>query len=177
MKRLTDTEAKTLYLHLLKSSEPMDVFTLILFETGARVSESLSLEARSLDGNSLSIPGLKGSDARIVRVSTQLVEKLRVLPHAGPWRKSIGDGMPQSQRRALCRHFRKLTSKLLGRPINLHALRHTAFSRLYLATRDLLLVKAWAGHRNIQSTMAYMHVDQREQADLRAAELLKNLAS
>lgn len=179
MKLLTTAEAKTLYGYLKSSIDPKDVFLQILFETGARVSESLTLSATHLVGYSLGIDPLKGSGPRKVTVSPNLAAKLAHLP-ADRWARSLSPagGTPPtnaSLKRGLCRHFHALSQRLLHRRVNLHTLRHTAFMRLYLATKDLLLVKQWAGHRSIGSTMAYMHEDRGAMADATANSLLKAL--
>jgi integrase len=124
------------------------------------------------------IPGLKNSYRRKVAISQALADRLRLFTHE--YRFAIGSGSRQSQRRVLCRHWHKLTASTIpgvGRRINLHALRHTAFSRLYSATKDLLLVKQWAGHKSVNSTMVYMHLEASGAADSATQLLLKNLAS
>jgi integrase len=82
----------------------------------------------------------------------------------------------ESRRRALCRRFHRLTQSLLGRRVNLHCLRHTSFSRLYAATKDLLLVKEWAGHKSIQSTLVYMTLENLAEANKTQAAILRDLA-
>lgn len=47
----------------------------------------------------------------------------------------------------------------LGRPIKLYALRHTAGTRAWRATRDLLVVQQQLGHASPLSTQVYTHVD------------------
>lgn len=175
MKILTESEAKTLYVHLVSSTDPRDTFIQIMFETGARVSEVVTMTSEDLGGNVLTIKPLKNSKLRRVEISNNLKAKLDRLPPR--WCKAIGETVRRdSLRRSLCRYFHSLTEDLLGRRYNLHTLRHTAFSRLYVATKDLLLVKNWAGHKSINSTMAYMHADQREEANQASNTLLKALA-
>lgn len=178
MKRLTDHEAKMLYTHLQRSIDPHDVFLQVLFETGARVSESLQLAATSLQGATLTIQPLKGSTTRQVALSPNLTAKLRRLPPLGLW--SVALGRPHStrasRRRCLDRHLKATMTRLGLRPTNLHALRHTALSALYAETKDLMLVKAWAGHRSISSTVIYVHYDAQLRADQAHQGLLKALA-
>lgn len=175
MKLLSNSEAQALYHYLLNSINPLDTFLQLLFETGARVSETLTLSAESLVGTSLGIRPLKKSLPRTVTLSANLTAKLARLP-AHQWAEAIGRlATRESRRRRLCRHFHEVTHRLLGRRVNLHALRHLAFTRLYLATKDLLLVKQWAGHRSINSTMTYMAADLRGRADEAHQVLLKVL--
>lgn len=176
MKILQPKEATSLYLALRDSLDPRDTFLALLFETGARVSEALALTATDLVGVTLGVPPLKGSLPRVVTLSPLLAAKLRHFPTR--WADALGDAQaPGSHRRALCRRFHELTTLHLNRRLNLHALRHTAFTRLYLATKDLLLVKQWAGHRSINSTMVYMAADLRREADETNASLLNALVS
>lgn len=176
MKRLTDSEARTLNRHLLNSIDPRDVFIQLLFETGARVSETLNLGPQDLVGASLAIAPLKNSLPRQVTLSSNLQAKLRSLTK-DRWSDSFSPGSTtDSRRRVLARHFAALTKTILGRSVNLHALRHTAFSRLYAATKDLLLVKQWAGHRSVSSTMVYMRLDHAEEANRANCALLQDMA-
>lgn len=179
MKRLTDAEASALYRHLTQSADPKDVFLQLLFETGARVSETLTLGSHDLLGASLGIAPLKGSAPRTVTVSPNLAAKLRRLP-AACWSAALGAAATlPSRRRALDRHFRGTLAAVTGRqaPTGLHALRHTAFSRLYAATKDLMLVKTWAGHRSIASTVVYMTLDTQARANQTQEDLLKGLVA
>ena len=52
---------------------------------------------------------------------------------------------------------RKLQNPNLTK-VTLHTLRHFYACKLYHATKDLLLVKAKLGHRNIQNTLVYTHL-------------------
>lgn len=175
MKRLTDPEASTLYRHLSRSIDPRDIFIQLLFETGARVSETLTLTSQSLLGASLAIAPLKNSLPRQVTLSPNLTAKLKTLPPL--WSDAFASGSTRdSRRRALARHFAALTKAHLNREVNLHALRHTAFSRLYAKTKDLLLVKQWAGHRSVNSTLVYMQLDHQEEADRANAALVLGMA-
>lgn len=160
MKALTKEEAAVLYRHLTASTCPLDVAIQTLFETGARVSECLALWGGSLTQDLLDIVPLKGSLPRRVVVSPNLAAKLRspaVMLASAPWGETLFPGVARaSWRRLLCRYYHQLTLRLLGRRRHLHGLRHTAFSRVYAATQDLLLTKSWAGHVAIGSTVVYM---------------------
>lgn len=170
MKPISNREADALYRHLLAAPDVPATMMLLLLETGARVTEALSLGAANFyDDTSLTIPPLKGSRPRLVLISEALSYRLSLLPPK-VWAAALDStdrpASIKSRRRALCRHFHKLTRKILNRTVNLHALRHLAFSRLYTQTKDLLLVKEWAGHTSILSTMVYM----REQSQREASE-------
>lgn len=168
MKTLTPEESKTLYTYLLGSTDPKDVVLQLLFETGARASEGLEASRRMPRGAAVAIEPLKGSLPREVLVSDNLAAKL---PLGEPL--ELAKGTP---RRLLTRHFHRLTKRLLGRRVNLHALRHTAFTRLYRQTKDLLLVKTWAGHRSINSTLVYLQAEKQAEASRQAKEGLARLS-
>jgi integrase len=64
---------------------------------------------------------------------------------------------------------RKQLAKKLQNPnllkIRLHDFRHLYACKLYHDTKDILLVKAKLGHRNIQNTMVYTRLVEWEQSD------------
>lgn len=178
MRTLDPISEKTLYSHLTRSIAPRDVFLQLLFETGARVSETLTLGLKDLSpAGTLQIAPLKGSLPRQVQLSANLTTKLRHLPPAR-WAAALSPAGYQptlaSERRALCRHFHLTTENLFGQRLNLHTLRHSAFTRLYVATKDILLVKNWAGHGSINSTLVYVHHEQRREANAANQHLLKS---
>jgi integrase/recombinase XerC len=48
------------------------------------------------------------------------------------------------------------------RPYNFHALRHTAITNVYRATKDLFLTQRFARHANPITTVAYTHASDEE---------------
>jgi site-specific recombinase XerC len=57
---------------------------------------------------------------------------------------------------------RRLAEKLQNprlKEIHFHMLRHYAATMLYHQTKDLLLVKAFLGHREVENTMLYIQLD------------------
>ena len=163
MKTLTTAEQATLYKALKQDPSPQATFLMLLLETGARVTEALNLKHSDLAGDRLRIAPLKGSNPRTVQLSPDLVQRFQALP-ALP-RRGLGSGAIGTLRRSLCRHFHSLTRTLLGRRLNLHALRHAAISRVYETTQDILATKIWAGHKSLNSTLVYLHEEQRGKAD------------
>lgn len=162
MKKLTDDQAREVYRFLKSSIDSRDILIQCIFETGCRVSESLLLRPDSLEGSILTVQPLKSSKVRRVKISDNLLNKYKKSDYVA----TLGVGITRdSQRRALCRRFHWICEELLGIRIKIHALRHTAFSRLYSSTKDLLLVQEWAGHRSINSTLEYLKEHRREEAD------------
>ena len=162
---ISSSERQTLYNYLRDSRDLKDVFLQFLLETGARVSESFTATHRD---NQVYIKGLKSSLDRTVTISDNLKAKLNATGGLNP--RLISQG--KSQRRTLTRHWHSVSVKVLGRRVKLHALRHAAFSDLYKASKDLMLVKQWAGHKSVNSTLVYLHLDNLEQANTLARSLL-----
>lgn len=177
MKCLSPKDQQTLYNHLKTSLDHKDVLLQILFETGCRIGEALRLTPGHLtaETQTLRIDPLKRSELRRVTISQNLTSKLA--RYERPLRYYLGETVrPDSLRRSLARHLSRTLQNLSIPDTNLHTLRHTAITRLYVATKDLILTKQWAGHRSINSTMCYMHADLKAQANEKASDLLKNLA-
>ena len=53
----------------------------------------------------------------------------------------------------------KKALKELGYKGSVHTLRHTAASLMYQETKDILLVKEFLGHKSIEATQIYMHLN------------------
>jgi len=54
------------------------------------------------------------------------------------------------------RRLRQWTRSICGKAFSLHCLRHTAAIRVYEATRDVLAVQRFLGHRSLQWTESYL---------------------
>jgi integrase len=170
MKGLSKREAATVYAWLRSSADPKDIALWAIFETGARVSELLGAVGGSLSDGSLDIVPLKGSLPRRVELSPGLAERLAPLLSPFPLGASLFPGAAKaSWRRLLLRHHHARMTMLIGRRRPLKALRHTAMARVYSATGDLLLTRAWAGHVSVNSTLVYM--EEVRQAEGSAANL------
>lgn len=77
--------------------------------------------------------------------------------------KMFGDIVENSKRTSFERS-RKRLSKKLDNPrllqIHFHTLRHWKATMLYNQTKDLLYVKEFLGHRNINSTLKHVQLEQ-----------------
>lgn len=166
MKRLTETEAKTLYQVLKDSIDPKDVIVQLIFETGCRVSEATPLGVNAIEGDYILIKGLKGSKNRRVKLSPNLLSKLRRLDRKPTFMRHTSKTRNlDSARVIISRRFHALCLDHLGTRYNIHTLRHTAISRLYVATKDIIMTQAWAGHRSANSTAAYINLENEEKAN------------
>lgn len=150
-----------------------DTLTQVMFETGCRVSEMIALGPHSLEGNRLHIKGLKGSHDRSVQISENLRIKLSRLVNKNRYISNCTESVNRdSQRRYITRYLKSLGKSILEANLSPHMLRHTAMTRLYVATKDIVLVNKWAGHKSLNSTLTYMNQETRDRADKVTMSLL-----
>jgi site-specific recombinase XerD len=150
----------------------------LIYACGLRLSECLALTVHDIAGaeNKLFIRGGKGHRDRVVPLPTVLLHELRgywafhrhrllIFPNAGR-----GDNNPQ----ALATRMRNATSpmrcsslqrllivarKQLNLPAaKLHTLRHSFATHLLEAGADLHTIQKLLGHKQITTTMIYLHV-------------------
>lgn len=146
----------------------------LLYATGMRVSELVSLPARVLDqqGRFLMIKG-KGNKERLVPLSRAAIEAMRIYGEAkteaarqkeqaeeSPWLfpSSGKDGF--LPRQVFARDLKDLAIRA-GLPpsaISPHVLRHAFASHLLANGADLRVVQELLGHSDISTTQIYTHV-------------------
>ena len=146
----------------------------LLYATGMRVSELVSLPARVLDqeGRFLMIKG-KGNKERLVPLSRAAIEAMRVYGTAkteaarqkekteeNPWLfpSSGKDGF--LPRQVFARDLKDLAIRagLPAAAISPHVLRHAFASHLLANGADLRVVQELLGHSDISTTQIYTHV-------------------
>ena len=144
-----------------------------LFNTGARVSEAVGLQACDLR---LAPPAIvflkgKGSKERVCPVSPETARALREYLEAqeiGPrkhGRSSITRGYPltrfgvrwilQKHVRQAARHVPSLKSKRL----HPHSLRHGTAIHLLRSGVDLSMIAHWLGHASVNTTYKYLSLN------------------
>jgi len=134
-------------------------FLQIAKETGARAGEIFALKWIDVDfeTRTLRITAEKGSNARLFKISSKLVEMLRRIPKQGEKIFSRYSRL-QNLRRTFKRYRMKAAHKL-GNPrllqITFHTLRHWKGTMEYYKTKDILHVMRVLGHRNIKNTLLY----------------------
>ena len=147
------------------------LFTL-LYETGIRVGEALSLLATevdlSTDDEKIRIFG-KGQRERTVML-TAAPESIRLLRrHLKQSRITSGSvfrgdprygGSPLPLEYSVVHYAWQKYCKAAGVEATIHQLRHTRASQLLQAGVPVTTVRKQLGHRNIQSTLLYAEVDQ-----------------
>lgn len=143
----------------------------LLYCTGLRISEALSLQVDALSGVSeLRVVG-KGNKARVVPVVNTLSDRLKEFyePRAAHLRKAgqpnqnalfvSAKGAPLSARQAQRDVADHAAQSGLGQHLHPHMLRHSFGSHVLQGTQNLRAVQELLGHASIASTQVYTALD------------------
>ncbi len=147
-----------------------DAMIELLYATGMRVSELVTLEqsALNLDLGYLIATG-KGSKQRVIPMGEVALEKVKgYLHHARPYLLGIarsgllfltrqGKGMTRQSLWRLLRRHAKAAG--IHRPIWPHAIRHSFATHLLAGGADLRIVQSLLGHADISTTQVYTHIE------------------
>jgi len=135
------------------------IYSVFLYETGARDNEAQRLEWTDLDRErmNVTVKASKNGDSRIVPISENLLNLLFSLP------KDKETVFSKSVKRTAAFHNRMVTlAKKYDNPrfkkIHLHTFRHVRALKEYHKTRDILHVMGILGHRNINTTYRYIRL-------------------
>lgn len=150
-KFLTDDERERLLSTLRKYPLDRDSLALqLIYYTGARGCEVLALRGKDFawDIGAVTIRGAKGSNDRTVPLPREVLVRLREYSGSLSPEERL---FPYSTRylRYVWDRFRPCTK-------GVHSLRHTGGILLYLNCRDINVVRAFLGHKNINNTMVYL---------------------
>jgi integrase len=147
---------------------PKDWAVVVLaIETGLRREELFGLKWPQVDleVGLLTIPMPKGGKTRYVPLSEQAKHRLRsfdsFLCSAWVFPGIVDETQPMDSRAFLRRAFEPALRRAGITGVSWHTLRHTAASRRIMAGVDLISVKEILGHRSIQTTTRYSHLDPR----------------
>ena len=143
------------------TSKKVSVALQMLKETGARIGEvgrvlwtEIDLKRKTVAINHPE----KGSNPRVLPISNKLIAMLNTLARQYekifPNIKSVA-GMYYNQRRRIA--YRLGDPRLLK--IGLKEFRHFKGTMEYHKTKDIMHVKYILGHKNIQNTMIYIHIE------------------
>ncbi|MEM8877098.1 MAG: site-specific tyrosine recombinase XerD [Pseudomonadota bacterium] len=140
----------------------------ILYATGLRVSELVSLPASAAKGQREAIIVLgKGNKERLVPLSgpahTAMAAYCGVLPksrRSSPWLFPADSETGYLTRQAFARDLKALAGRagLVGKPISPHVLRHAFASHLLARGANLRGLQKLLGHSDISTTQIYTHV-------------------
>jgi len=157
---LSDEEVKS-----LKAVMNPDNFKRVAFaiNTGLRREEQFSLRWDQVgwESRTLTIPLPKGGKTRHVPLSDAALSILRSLDTLdSPWvfPRESNRLLPGSADSFVNRKYAPALRKAGIKGACWHTLRHTAASRLVMAGVDLYAVKEILGHRDIKTTLRYVHL-------------------
>jgi integrase len=133
----------------------------MLKETGARIGEMKTLQWIHIDleRKTIYITAEKGSNSRILPISTKLIAMLNQIPHDNQ------RVFPTSTHglQVTIDKLKRRASKKLNNPrllqIHPHTFRHWKGTTEYHKTKDIIHVKTVLGHKNITSTMIYINLE------------------
>jgi len=119
---------------------------------GLRAQECASLRwaAIHLARRDLVVRVGKGGRQRIVALSASLRQALQTLP-----KRADGDVLPYRTAASAWRHMQELCRRADVVPNGVHALRHSAGTRLYAETHDREATARHLGHTKLETTRIY----------------------
>ncbi len=150
----------------------LQTFRMFLAYTGCRFDESASLKIKYVDlaNNKIIIPAdiTKNKQSRTLFITEPLVSRLKTLINGRSeddivFRNLMGKKMHAQDFSKDLRYAAKLAG--VTKRVHPHLFRHTYGTFLYMATEDIGLVQVVLGHKDIKSTMIYIHI---------AAEFIKH---
>jgi site-specific recombinase XerD len=157
---LTLKELKVLFQTAAADGEDEDRLVKMLYSTGARVSELVSIRKKDVnpENGKVKIMG-KGSKERMTSIVAAY------LPQFRSYLDTLGDDdllFPMSARTAE-RHIKVLAARSgIKKHITPHKLRHSFATHMYGTTKDILAVQISLGHESLNTTQIYTHADSEE---------------
>jgi len=142
-------------------SMQMATFLQVLKETGARRGEAFNLRWSDIDfvNKTIRITPLKGSEARIFKISDKLIRMLKSLPKNPDDPEKIWIYKNTYYLDKQFRRQRKKVAHKVGNPrllrIHFHTLRHWKATIEYARTKDILYVQKLLGHKRLENTLLY----------------------
>ena len=120
---------------------------------------------------------VKGHNARILRISKDLIARFKLLPHTHarifPMTRLTMGGNYWMQRKRLVRSFNN--PRLLK--IKFTTFRHWKATMEYHRTKDILHVKQLLGHKSLNSTMIYIDIEKAVYGQQRDEEFTVRVAN
>lgn len=148
------------------------VMLLVLYNTGARVSEIIGIQRQDVDllrQHVVHIHG-KGRKERIIPLWPQTIAELRkwmkdldLAPNCAVFQNHFGEALNRSgvrQRLTIAvQSATKICPSLKHRKISPHTIRHTTALHLLQSGVDLTVIALWLGHEQIDTTHQYMEAN------------------
>ena len=142
--------------------------------TACRISEVLSLKVGDIDFRNkiINIYQIKTNSKKVIPISDSMTKLLDEIIPSGFWdniffmkesflfyNKIQNDPCTKLRTDTISKKFKKIIRKLnLNNNYKFHSLRHTAISQLFRNKIPPNVIKEYAGHKNISTTMEYSHV-------------------
>jgi integrase/recombinase XerD len=153
-----------------------------IYSGGLRANELVHLQTQDIDSERvlIRIQQGKGRKDRYVPLSQELLEQLRAywqVARPTKWlfpgtRDPSQPGCTRSLQRAVVRSAKRAA---IRKRVTLHTLRHCFATHHLEAGTDIVTIQRLLGHRNISTTMIYLHVtDQRVRAATSPLDLLSD---
>jgi len=138
----------------------MACYLQLLKDSGARCGEISNLKWTDVDfeHKTVRVKGEKGSYSRMLPISNQAVEMLKNLTKTEERIFKDANAMRSCFYRQRQRAAKKLGNLRLLQ-IYFHTFRHWKGTILYHHTKDIYYVKEYLGHKNLQSTQVYIHIE------------------
>lgn len=138
----------------LKKFLPANVWMLVkvAIETGCRRNELLTLEPRDINGNRMHLWDTKTDYPRTVPMSEETTQMINTLLAKGtmPTQRGLRSWWQRAKVKMGLEHDDQFV---------FHVCRHTCATRLVDAGVNLLVIKEWLGHKRIETTQRYAHVN------------------
>lgn len=141
---------------------------MLLYSTGMRVSEIANCRIADIDSPNMRIKVVQGKGAkdRYTIISQQVLLELRAYYLIYRPQEYLFNG-PRVGSRYSVRSVQHLMQKALitaglqNKSYTIHTIRHSFATHLLDAGTDLYTIKELLGHRNLQTTMNYLHLSSR----------------
>jgi integrase len=142
-------------------------FLRLIKETGMRPGEAWNLKWTDVDNerSTVTVTPEKGSKARQLKISNQLVAMVNQLPHSWEFMFRNPSIDPLQSIKCHRKNFEKQRRRVADRLQNprirnicFKTLRHWKATSEYHKTRDILHVMQLLGHKNIRNTLVYTHL-------------------
>lgn len=135
----------------------------IMYSCALRVSEVVKLKIKDIDSKNkkINIRNGKGGIDRVVMLDDKLLKMLRVYWGAYQTKTFLFEGAKGGQFSVeSIQHLVRRSAKKAGinKKISSHSLRHSCLTQLVKDGVDLRTVQKIAGHKNINTTAAYIHL-------------------
>ena len=140
---------------------------LVMYSCGLRVTAATRLRAKDIDSRRmmLCVRNAKGSKDRYVPLPRRTLELLRAYwreHQPDPWLFADRSGSKPIDRCTVLKSIRAAAQDTkLTKPIGCHTLRHSYATHLLEDGVDLRTIQALLGHRDIRSTILYLHLTQK----------------